>query len=113
MDCHGRVVILGSMGYLGSALTTELTRAMPDRPLIRARGVGELSPTRGRPSDVVINCVGYYGSDRARLRSANVDHVREVALYARRTSANVIHVSSSAVFDGLYSGSLDEAAVPL
>jgi len=105
-------VILGSGGYLGRELASELAGQISGGGLSCVRGIGDLEAGSGAPADIVVNCVGYYGSDADRLRTANIDHVREVALYARRKSAEVLHVSSSAVFDAMRSGLLDETTAP-
>jgi dTDP-4-dehydrorhamnose reductase len=105
-----RLIVLGSGGYLGRALCVELEQCLDGERLVRVRGTEDLQQEgiRVRRGDTVVNCVGYYGGDRARLHAANVDHSARAAEAARAAGAALVHVSSAAVFDGISHGRLSE-----
>jgi nucleoside-diphosphate-sugar epimerase len=81
--------------------------------VIAAGGVGDLDARHDVGPDVVlVNCVGYYGPDETRLKESNVEHARAAAELARAARAGLVHVSSSAVFDGVRKGTLIESSAP-
>jgi dTDP-4-dehydrorhamnose reductase len=106
-----RVVLLGASGYLGQAVAVRLNALDPSPTVETARSIDEFRAELG-PKDAILNCVGYVGSDRARLREANVKHVERVSEAARPAGARVVHISSSAVFDAIRSGDLTETTTP-
>jgi dTDP-4-dehydrorhamnose reductase len=77
-----------------------------------ARSIDDLGAELG-PDDTIVNCAGYHGSNRVRLREANIAHVESIGKFAAAAGAHVVHVSSSAVFDGIRSGELTETTTPL
>lgn len=108
-----RTFVLGASGYLGSAVTAAVIARRGEANVICSRDLAALPPQNG-PSegDVIINCVGYYGTEAPRLREANVDHAVRVAEAAHRTQATMLHISSSAVFDAMTSGEVAETTPP-
>jgi dTDP-4-dehydrorhamnose reductase len=105
------VIVLGATGYLGRAIGAELL----DRrrcEVLHARGLDDLDGGRVAPGDVVVNCAGHIGGAPTRLEEANVQHARRVAEACRRQGARLIHLSSSAVFDGIRSGRISEDTPP-
>jgi dTDP-4-dehydrorhamnose reductase len=105
------VLLLGASGYLGRATAARLAERDPPLTLQSARSITEMA-IEPAPDDTILNCAGYIGIDRNRLREANVEHVAQVAKVARSAGARVVHVSSSAVFDGIRSGELTETTTP-
>ena len=103
-----RVHVLGASGYLGAAVA----RAAADRgvQVVRLRGVEELGETSH--DDVLVNCVGRYDASPALLKAANVDHAARVAAAAASRGLRLLHISSSAVFDGMSRGVLTELSAP-
>lgn len=103
-----RVHVLGASGYLGAAVA----RAAAERgaQVVRLRGVEELDGTA--PDDVLVNCVGRHDASPALLQAANVDHAARAAAAAASRGLRLLHISSSAVFDGISRGVLTELSVP-
>lgn len=106
-----RIVILGATGYLGRAVEVAVRTAGEKDELLLLRGIQDMDKQSNEvcSRDVVINCVGYYGTDEGRLQSANVEHALRAAVRTAAGGARFIHVSSSAVFDAIPSGRLDES----
>ena len=91
---------LGERGLKASVLAARTL----DEAAERAPALGD--------GDVVVNCVGYYGTDAAHLRQSNVDHAGLTAQRVREHGAALVHVSSSAVFDGIRRGRIAESTTP-
>lgn len=106
------VAVLGASGYLGAAVVGALRDPLPTERVLVARSVDEIAadPPLG---GLIVNCVGYFGWDAARLLEANVEHARRVASFAVEHSIELVHVSSSAVFDGLARGEVLESTPPV
>jgi dTDP-4-dehydrorhamnose reductase len=106
-----RVVLFGAAGYLGQAVAASLGELNQPSRVETARSIRELADNLTR-EDTILNCAGYVGNDRRRLWEANVDHPEGLARAAGASGARLIHVSSSAVFDGIRSGELTEKTRP-
>ena len=107
-----QIVVLGSGGYLGSEVMRALRRQGVQAIGMRALPRGEHPQATLGPGHSVVNCIGYYGPDVARLREANVEQARFTAEATREAGAALVHVSSSAVFDGIRRGQLAESTPP-
>lgn len=104
--------MLGAGGYLGSEVAQK----------VRAAGQGEVHEIRDAAAleaidrsitvGAIVNCVGYFGDDRDRLREANCDHAVRAARIAAERDATFVHVSSSAVFDSQKKGRFTEDGLP-
>ena len=103
-----RVHVLGASGYLGAAVA----RAVEIRgaEVVRLRGVEGLGDTA--PGDALVNCVGRYDASPAELEAANVGHAARAAEAAAARRLRLVHVSSSAVFDGIARGVVCETTAP-
>ena len=107
-----QIVVLGSGGYLGFEVMRALRgQGVPAIGMLVLSRSNHPRATLG-PGDSVVNCIGYYGHDVARLREANVEQARVAAEAAREAGAGLLHVSSSAVFDGIRRGRLAELTPP-
>jgi dTDP-4-dehydrorhamnose reductase len=107
---RARVAVLGASGYFGGAILAEL-RGRAGVDAVALRSPHDLAVQQPTPT-VVVNCIGYYGPDRKRLREANVEFARVAAEQAGRQGARLVHVSSSAVFDAIRTGELTESTSP-
>jgi dTDP-4-dehydrorhamnose reductase len=109
-----RVVVLGASGYLGRAVVAALHAQVPGERLIAVRSVDDLS-ARGvvlGADDAVANCAGWYGRDEDRLWAANHAHAARAAGLVAAAGARLVHVSSSAVYDGIATGAIREDSEP-
>jgi dTDP-4-dehydrorhamnose reductase len=117
-----RLLLTGSGGLLGRALTAELAGSFELRSLPRERlDVTDASAVAAevasfRP-DVVVNAAGYTAVDRAEdepeaALAVNDVGVGHVVAAANEVGAVVVHVSTDYVFDGRKGEPYDEGDLP-
>jgi nucleoside-diphosphate-sugar epimerase len=99
-----RVIVLGASGFIGSAISRDLSGEVATPPHSEADVTSRASLSRAiRPGDVIINATGYVAAtDRsaagmARFRAVNVEGVGNLAAAAAdKGAAQLIHLSSVA-----------------
>ncbi|MCC6678461.1 MAG: dTDP-4-dehydrorhamnose reductase [Phycisphaerales bacterium] len=106
----GPVVVLGSTGMLGRAVTSllrarEATVVTPARPEFDLGSRASIDRAIDRGTAVVINCAAYTDVDGAEAhpaaaRAANATGVGWIAERCRAVNAVLVHFSTDYVFDG-------------
>ena len=108
-----RIVIAGAGGQVGSFLAAEAGRRGRDVLALTSSQWDIADPQRAgeivQPGDVVINCAAYTAvddaeRDRDRAYAINADGPKHIALACARVGAQLVHISTDYVFDGVFGG---------
>ncbi len=108
-----RIVIAGAGGQVGSVLAAEAARQGRDVLALTSSQWDIADPQRAgeivQSGDVVINCAAYTAvddaeRDRDRAYAINADGPKHIALACARVGAQLVHISTDYVFDGVFGG---------